>query len=137
LFLSINLSVKPWFDEEAKVIAHEEGSGRNQGRMGALTLSTPDGRQFSCGTGFNDAQRNKPPKIGSIVTYKYTELINFVFPRFPVFVYDLFDFVWNTYCQRYQPPAKKTTPKLKKNPTITEFGEIIDEELSGEEAAGE
>jgi len=30
-----------------------------------------DGTVFKIGSGFNDAQRIKPPKIGSIVTFKF------------------------------------------------------------------
>ncbi len=48
------LTVKPVHDEEAKVVGHEPGKGRNHGRLGALTLITPDGRQFSCGSGQDD-----------------------------------------------------------------------------------
>ena len=55
-------------DEEAKVVGHEGGKGKNAYRLGALTLSTPDGRQFSCGTGLSDKDRSQPPAIGSVVT---------------------------------------------------------------------
>jgi len=78
------LKVKTTHDEEAQVMAHEPGKGRNSGRLGALTLETPDGRQFSCGTGLTDKDRDKPPAIGSLVTYRYTELMDNSYPRFPV-----------------------------------------------------
>ncbi len=38
------LKVKAHHDEEAIVVGHEAGSGRNASRCGALTLKTPDGR---------------------------------------------------------------------------------------------
>ena len=62
------LKVKSQHDEEAQVVSHEGGKGRNAYRCGALTLRTPDGREFSCGSGMTDADRAKPPPIGSIVT---------------------------------------------------------------------
>lgn len=67
-------------------MGHEGGTGRNAYRLGALTLSTPDGRQFSCGTGLSDADRASPPPIGSVVTFRFTELMDNGYPRFPVFV---------------------------------------------------
>ena len=30
----------------------------------------PDGKKFKVGSGFTDADRDKPPKIGSIITFK-------------------------------------------------------------------
>ena len=40
-----------------------------------------NGVEFKIGTGFSDDQRRKPPKIGSIVTFKYQELSNVGNPR--------------------------------------------------------
>jgi len=65
------LKVKSFNDEEAEVIGHEKGSGKHSDKMGALLCRTPDGRQFSVGSGFTDDQRRRPPKIGSIITYRY------------------------------------------------------------------
>ena len=69
------LKVKSQKDEEAKVVGHEGGTGKNAFRTGALTLETPDGRQFSCGSGLSDHDRLHPPAIGSVVTYRFTELM--------------------------------------------------------------
>ena len=80
------VQVKSTKDEEAKVVGHEGGAGKNAFRLGALTLVTPDGRQFSCGTGFSDHDRLHPPPIGAVVTYRYTELLENGYPRFPTFV---------------------------------------------------
>jgi DNA ligase-1 len=46
----------------------------------------PDGTSFSVGTGFSDAQRENPPAIGSVVTFRYQELSDRGVPRFPSFV---------------------------------------------------
>ena len=37
--------------------AEHKGSGKNAAVMGHLACKTPDGRQFSVGSGFSDAQR--------------------------------------------------------------------------------
>jgi DNA ligase-1 len=62
------------------VIGHE-ASKSNPGKCGALTLRTPDGRSFSAGSGMTDKDRNSPPSIGAVVTYRYTELSDASVPR--------------------------------------------------------
>ncbi|MFW5613605.1 MAG: DNA ligase, partial [Campylobacter hyointestinalis] len=37
-------------------------------------------------SGFSDEQRRNPPKIGSIITYKYQNLTKNLKPRFPIFL---------------------------------------------------
>ena len=74
--------LKPLPDEEARVVAHLPGKGRHAGRMGALLLALPDGRQFALGTGFSDAQRADPPPVGAIVTYRYRDRTPRGLPRF-------------------------------------------------------
>jgi len=98
------LKVKPSQDEEAKVVGHEGGKGQNAYRLGALTLLTPDGRRFSCGTGLTNADRASPPAIGSVVTYRYTELMDNGYPRFPVFVGLRLDLSWDQVCMEYSAP---------------------------------
>lgn len=80
------LKVKTFTDAEATVIGYEEGKGRNAGLMGALVVRRDDGMVFKIGTGFNDEQRQRPPKKGTRVTYKFQELTNSGKPRFPVFL---------------------------------------------------
>jgi len=79
------LKVKLKNDAEAIVIAHNRGRGRLSSVMGSLTLEMPNGIQFKVGSGFNDQEREKPPAIGTIVTYKYNGLTKTGKPRFPVF----------------------------------------------------
>merc|ERR1712070_687851 len=95
--------VKSIHDEEAKVVGHEGGRGAAF-RLGALTLETPDGRRFSCGTGFSARDRHDPPAIGTIVTYKFTELMDNGYPRFPVYVGPRIDINWDELCARYKAP---------------------------------
>ncbi len=80
------LKVKPYDDAEAIVIARLPGKGRNEGRLGALRVRTPDGREFSVGTGFTDAQREAPPAIGTTITYRYRGRTKKGLPRFPSFL---------------------------------------------------
>ena len=80
------LKVKKFLDAEATVIDHQPGKGRHKGRLGALLVQLADGTQFAVGTGFSDAQRENPPTIGSIITFRYQELSDGGVPRFPSFV---------------------------------------------------
>ena len=80
------LKLKPWLDAEAVVIAHHPGKGRNAGRLGALLVRTPEGREFTLGTGFSEMQRNNPPAVGATVTYRYRELTATGMPRFASFL---------------------------------------------------
>jgi len=80
------LKLKPMPDDEARVLAHLPGKGKNAGRMGALLLALPDGQQFALGTGFSDAQREDPPPVGAIVTYRYRDRTPKGLPRFASFL---------------------------------------------------
>jgi DNA ligase-1 len=77
---------KPLPDEDARVIAHLPGKGRNQGRMGALLLEMPGGQRFALGTGFSDAQRETPPPVSAVVTYRYRDRTPTGLPRFASFL---------------------------------------------------
>ncbi|KAF8977055.1 hypothetical protein BGZ46_007695 [Entomortierella lignicola] len=107
------LKVKTFFDEEAIVVAQVKGSGKNSHRMGHLEVRTPDGRCFSVGSGFTDAQRVNPPKVGAIITYKFQELSNRLTPRFPTFLGERIDIKWADYCKSYKPPTLKTATPAK------------------------
>ena len=80
------LKVKRFVDEEAVVVGHLAGAGRHKGRLGAVQLRLPNGIEFAVGTGFSDRERDSPPPIGSIITFRYQELSEAGVPRFPSFV---------------------------------------------------
>jgi len=80
------LKVKSFHDADAVVIGHQPGKGRHKGRLGALKVALANGTQFFVGTGFSDAQREKPPLIGRVITFRYQELTDGGVPRFPSFV---------------------------------------------------
>ncbi|MDP9098193.1 MAG: DNA ligase [Verrucomicrobiota bacterium] len=77
------LKVKPYDDAEATVIAHEPGKGKFAGKLGALRVRTEDGREFSIGTGLTDADRESPPPLGTVITYRFQKLTAKGLPRFP------------------------------------------------------
>lgn len=80
------LKLKPLQDAEAIVEAHEPGQGRHLGRLGAVRVRAPDGRVFRLGAGFSDAQREHPPRPGSVVTYTYSGTTGSGLPRFATFL---------------------------------------------------
>ena len=80
------LKLKTYEDAEAVVIAHLPGKGRNLGRLGALLVEMPDGKQFKIGSGFSDQERENPPSVGALVTYKYYGLSRRGIPRFASFL---------------------------------------------------
>ncbi len=80
------LKLKPLFDAEATVVAHTPGRGKHKGKLGALVVETPEGLCFKLGTGFSDAQREHPPKIGSLVTYTYRDKTPSGKPKFASFL---------------------------------------------------
>ena len=81
------LKIKEFHDEEARILGHEKGLGKNLGRLGAYNaelLST--GARFRVGTGLSDAHRERPLGVGTIITVRYQELTPAGIPRFPTFV---------------------------------------------------
>jgi len=80
------LKVKNYQDAEATVVAHLLGKGRNEGKLGSLLVALADGTQFKLGSGFTDAERQSPPQIGSVVTFKYYGNYKSGIPKFPSFI---------------------------------------------------
>ncbi|PUU74235.1 hypothetical protein B9Z19DRAFT_470385 [Tuber borchii] len=86
------LKVKRFFDADAIVRGHERGTGKYSNCTGALRVEMlddngePTGTFFKIGTGLTDKQRQNPPKIGTIVIYRFQELSRDGNPRFPAFV---------------------------------------------------
>ena len=94
------LKYKKFKDAECEVTAINAGVGKYAGLMGSVTCKAigneglnpdsgekaKDGVKFKVGSGFSDRDRANPPKIGSIITYKYQNLTAKGLPRFPVFL---------------------------------------------------
>ena len=80
------LKLKTYEDEEAVVIAHIAGNGKFSGMMGAMLVENRDKIRFKIGSGFSETQRKSPPKIGSVITYKFYGKTKNNRPRFPSFL---------------------------------------------------
>ena len=80
------LKVKSFQDAEARVIAYLPGKGKHTGRLGALLVKGADGTEFRIGTGFSDREREKPPHVGALITYKYYGRYQSGLPKFPSFL---------------------------------------------------
>ena len=80
------LKVKKFDDAEAEIINHLKGTGRLAHMMGAIQVREKDGTEFKIGSGFNDQQRKNPPKIGTIVTFKFQGRSKAGVPRFPIYM---------------------------------------------------
>jgi len=83
---SYDLKVKQYQDTECTVIGHKEGKGKYVGMLGSLQCQLPSGVTFYIGSGLSDQQRQFPPVIGSIITFKYYGFTKNNIPRFPVFL---------------------------------------------------
>ncbi len=85
------LKFKTHEDSEARVVGHIAGKGKYAGQLGALLVELPaaqgqPARRFKLGTGFTDAQRQDPPALGSVVTYRFRGLTDGGIPRFASFM---------------------------------------------------
>lgn len=80
------LKLKPWDDAEAVVVAHLPGKGKYAGKLGALLVELPDGRRLRIGSGINDVQRDHPPAVGAVITYRYRGQTAKGLPRFATFL---------------------------------------------------
>jgi len=76
------LKVKAYEDAEAVVVGHIPGKGKYADALGALLVSLDSGIRFKIGTGFSDAERRNPPKIGSVITYQFRGKTKNNIPRF-------------------------------------------------------
>ena len=85
------LKVKPYEDAEAVVVSHIPGKGKYENSLGALVVALESGVTFKLGTGFSDAERNNPPKIGSMVTYRFRGKTKNGIPRFASFLRERLD----------------------------------------------
>ena len=93
------LKFKKFKDAECEVIAVNKGSGKYANLAGSLTCKALGGKNdkeragepkegtiFKIGSGLSDKNRQEPPKIGSVITYKFQNLTSNGKPRFPIFL---------------------------------------------------
>ena len=80
------LKVKSYQDTEATVLKHLPGKGRHAGRLGSLLVEISDGTQFKIGSGFSDLEREAPPPVGAVITFKHYGTYQSGTPKFPSFL---------------------------------------------------
>ncbi|KAJ7853573.1 DNA ligase [Mycena olivaceomarginata] len=85
------LKIKTFYDAEAEVTGYTDGKGKHAGLTGALKCKMQSGKTFNVGTGLSDQQRKNPPKVGTIITYRFQELTRDGVPRFPSFLGEAID----------------------------------------------
>ena len=80
------LKVKKAQDMEARVIGYKKGTGKFIGMLGSLHVKLKNGVDFFIGSGFSDKERENPPKINSMVTFKYYGFTKYGKPKFASFM---------------------------------------------------
>jgi DNA ligase-1 len=80
------LKLKKYQDAEARVIEHIPGKGKYKNMLGSLLVELDSGLQFKIGSGFSDLQRQEPPQINTVITFKYYGLTARGIPRFASFL---------------------------------------------------
>ena len=80
------LKVKKFQDTECKIIGYTHGNGKYNGQIGAIKCQLFNKIEFKIGSGMDDKFRKNPPKIGTIVTFKYQNITKYGKPRFPVYL---------------------------------------------------
>lgn len=95
------MKLKIYEDSECKVIAHNAGKGKFAHKLGSITCeqeiiikeNTSDFKthktklvRFKIGSGFSDKERENPPPINSLITYKFNGYTKNGVPKFPVFL---------------------------------------------------
>lgn len=85
------LKLKPYHESQAKVRAYVPGKGKYEGMTGALVVEWYSDEleskiRFKIGSGLTDEERSQPPKIGSLVRFKYHGLTKNKIPRFASYI---------------------------------------------------
>jgi len=80
------LKLKPFADDEAVVIGYRPGQGMFAGKMGAVKVRIDNGKEFFIGSGFSHYERENPPTIDSVITFRHQGETDSGIPRFAVFL---------------------------------------------------
>ena len=84
---SVNaLKVKRFDDMEGRVIGYSAGKGKYEGKTGALWVEIAGGKRFYIGSGLSDKERDSPPPLGSLITFRYQGFTVNGIPRFASFM---------------------------------------------------
>ncbi len=76
------LKLKNYQDAECVVTEHLQGKGKYRGKLGAIKCQLDNGKIIHIGSGFTDSERESPPPIGAVITYRYNGLTKNGKPRF-------------------------------------------------------
>lgn len=79
---NVSLKVKSFDDMEGKVVGYRPGKGKFTGKTGALQVEIAGGIRFFIGSGLKERDRERPPPLGSIVTFKHHGFTRQGIPRF-------------------------------------------------------
>jgi len=80
------LKVKSFQDAECKITGYKEGKGKFKGLTGALLCQMNNNKNITIGSGLTNRERENPPAIGTIITYKHNGFTAKGNPRFPVYL---------------------------------------------------
>ncbi len=81
-----SLKVKSFQDAECKVTGYKEGKGKFKGLTGAIFCQRDNTHIITIGSGLTNKERENPPAIGTIITYKHNGYTSKGNPRFPVYL---------------------------------------------------
>jgi len=80
------LKVKTFHDMECRVMGYTKGKGKFEDVIGAIKCQLENEIEFKIGSGLSYHDRKYPPKIGTLITFKYKEFTKYGKPRFPVYL---------------------------------------------------
>jgi len=80
------LKVKRYIDEECEIVGYNKGHGKYDGLVGSFSCRMKNLQIIKIGSGLSQHEREIPPVIGTIITFKYYGLTSKGNPRFPVFL---------------------------------------------------
>ncbi len=79
------LKLKSYQDDECTVTEHLQGRGKYQNKLGSIKCQLDNGEIIKIGSGFTDKERENPPPIGTVITYRYNGFTKNGKPRFARF----------------------------------------------------
>lgn len=80
------IKAKRFDDMEGRVIGYRPGKGKYAGMVGALQVEIAGGIRFYIGSGLKDRDRENPPPLGAIITFRYQGFTDNGIPRFATFL---------------------------------------------------